>query len=152
MVGKQNACAPNTSVRSLKPLGRWQPRLHFSRTKRVLSKIFTKTGISDIHAPVKSFKSAFARKGPDVLTEELVAVLSRKTGLEFKAVFELVYANLLARNAGSGTEEMLRLRLYEKLQQLVAQGAVKKTIAKEIKKYKGTDSLAHVLPVVPVTT
>ena len=96
---------------------------------------------------MKSFKSAFARKGPDVVTEELVAVLSRKTALEFKDLFELVHANLLARKSANGGEEMLRLRIYEKLQQLVAQGAVKKTIAKEIKKYRGTASLASVLPV-----
>ena len=82
------------------------------------------------------------------MTEELVAVLSRKSAVEFKALFELVHANLLARNAANAGEEMLRLRLYEKLQQLVAQGAVKKTIAKEVKTYRGTASLASVLPVV----
>ena len=98
---------------------------------------------------MKSFKSAFARKGPDVLTEELVAVLSRKTALEFKDLFTLVFANLKARNAANSSEEMMRLRLYEKLQQLVSQGAVKKVIAKDVKTYKGTASLAGVL-VVPV--
>ena len=78
------------------------------------------------------------------MAEELVAVLSRKTALEFKTLFELVFANLLARKAANGGEEMLRLRLYEKLQQLVSQGAVKKTIAGEVKKYRGTPSLAGV--------
>ena len=81
---------------------------------------------------------------------ELVAVLSGKSAIEFKPLFELVYANLRARNATSGGEEMLRLRVYEKLQQLVNQGAVKKTIAKEMKTYKGTALLATVLPVTPV--
>jgi hypothetical protein len=110
---------------------------------------FTHPRISAIHVPVKSFKSAFARKGPDAMTEELVAVLSRKESFEFKPLFDLVYANLRARNAAGSSEEMLRLRIYEKLQHLVAQGAVKKTIAKETKKYRGTASLASVLAVVP---
>jgi len=43
---------------------------------------------------------------------------------------------LRARNAASGGEEMLRLRAYEKLQNLVARGAVKKNG----KKYKGLPS------------
>jgi hypothetical protein len=89
---------------------------------------------------VKSFKSAFARKGPDAMTEELVAVLSGKESFEFKPLFDLVYANLRARKASGSSEEMLRLRIYEKLQHLVAQGAVKKTIAKETKKYRGSFS------------
>ena len=44
--------------------------------------------------------------------------------------------NLRARNAASGGEEMLRLRAYEKLQNLVARGAVRKNG----KKYKGLPS------------
>lgn len=67
------------------------------------------------------------------MTEELVTVLSQKTSFEFKQVFELVHENLRARNAASGGEEMLRLRAYEKLQNLVARGMVRKTG----KKYKG---------------
>ena len=42
---------------------------------------------------------------------------------------------------------MLRLRAYEKLQNLVARGVVKKTG----KKYKGLASLATLQPVVPGT-
>lgn len=67
------------------------------------------------------------------MTEELVAVLSSKSSFEFKQLFEVVHENLRARNAASGGEEMLRLRAYEKLQNLVARGLVKKTG----KKYKG---------------
>ena len=106
---------------------------------------FTHTRNPAIHVLVKSYKSAFARKGPDAVTEELVAVLSTKASFEFKPLFETIHANLSARKAAGSSEEMLRLRIYEKLQQLVAQGAVKKTIAKEIKKYRGTASLASVL-------
>src|SRR5213082_2688436 len=78
----------------------------------------------------------FSRRGPDRVAEELAAVLTKKTPHEFKALFDIVHANLRARNAASGGEEMLRLRLYEKLQNLVARGAVKKNG----KKYKGIPS------------
>ena len=79
-------------------------------------------------------KSAFSRRIPDLVTEELVAVLSRRASYEFKQIFEAVHENLQARNAANGGAEMLRLRSYEKLQNLVARGAVTKTG----KKYKGS--------------
>lgn len=79
-------------------------------------------------------RNAFSRKVPDLVTEELVAILSRRATFEFKQLFDVVHENLRARNAASGGEEMLRLRAYEKLQNLVARGAVKKTG----KKYKGS--------------
>ena len=78
-------------------------------------------------------KNAFSRRVPDLVTEELVSVLSSKGSFEFKQLFEVVHENLRARNAASGGEEMLRLRAYEKLQNLVARGVVKKNG----KKYKG---------------
>ena len=69
----------------------------------------------------------FSRRGPDRVAEELAAVLSKKTPFEFKSLFDVVHANLRARNAASGGEEMLRLRLYEKLQNFVQAGFAKKT-------------------------
>src|SRR5437762_12544993 len=81
-------------------------------------------------------KNAFSRRVPDLVTEELVAALSKKTTFEFKQLFEIVHENLRQRNAASGGEEMLRLRAYEKLQNLVARGVVKKTG----KSYKGDSS------------
>lgn len=78
-----------------------------------------------------SFKAS--RRGPDYVAEELVSVLSKKTVFEFKPLFLEVHANLRARNAASGGEDMLRLRAYEKLQALVLAGAVTKTG----KEYKG---------------
>ena len=83
-------------------------------------------------------KTAFSRRLPDLVTEELVSVLSRKSSFEFKQLFDIVHENLRARNAASGGEEMLRLRAYEKLQNLVARGMVKKTG----KKYRGLAALA----------
>lgn len=73
------------------------------------------------------------RGGPDVLTEELVSALSGNLTFEFKPLFAVVYSSLLARNAAHGGEEMLRLRLYEKLHRLVLAGGVDK----QGKSYRG---------------
>jgi len=87
-------------------------------------------------------KSAFSRRLPDLVTEELVAVLSKKgASFEFKQLFDVVHDRLKKRNAASGGEEMLRLRAYEKLQHLVSRNMVKKSG----KKYKGLVSLAHAI-------
>src|SRR5881397_2717777 len=83
---------------------------------------------------------SFTRRAPDNLTEELVAVLSSNASFEFKPLFEIILLNLRERNAASGGEEMLRLRAYEKLQGLVSQGAVNRTVAGVTKKYKGVAS------------
>src|SRR6201987_1133536 len=80
---------------------------------------------------------SFSRRAPDNLTEELVAVLSSKVSFEFKPLFDILLVNLRERNAASGGEEMLRLRAYEKLQGLVSQGAVNRTVNGAAKKYKG---------------
>jgi hypothetical protein len=81
--------------------------------------------------------ASFTRRAPDTITEELVAVLSSKASFEFKALFDIIFSNLRERNAASGGEEMLRLRAYEKLQGLVNQGAVTRTVTGIVKKYKG---------------
>jgi hypothetical protein len=70
--------------------------------------------------------NAFSRRLPDIITEELVFVLSQKTPYEFKQLFTVLHENLRRRNAANGGAEMLRLRAYEKLQNLVSRGAVKK--------------------------
>jgi hypothetical protein len=71
--------------------------------------------------------NAFSRRLPDIITEELVLVLSQKTPYEFKQLFDVLHEKLRRRNAANGGAEMLRLRAYEKLQNLVSRGAVKKT-------------------------
>src|ERR1700745_2878285 len=81
-------------------------------------------------------KNAFSRRLPDLVTEELVSVLSQKKSFEFKQLFEVVHENLRQRNAASGGEEMPRLRACQKLQNLVARGVVKKNG----KSYKGDSS------------
>lgn len=81
------------------------------------------------------------RGGPDVLTEELVGALSGNATYEFKPLFVVVYGNLQARKAAHGGEDMLRLRLYEKLQWLVQTGGVEK----EGKNYRGNVSMLRPL-------
>ena len=86
-------------------------------------------------------KNAFSRRVPDLVTEELVAVLSRRASFEFKQLFDIVHENLRARNAASGGEEMLRLRAYEKLQNLVQDGMVTKIA----KKYRGKPAALQIV-------
>ena len=83
-----------------------------------------------------------------MVTEELVAVLTKKTSFEFKQLFDQVHERLKARNAASGGEEMLRLRAYEKLQNLVSSGMVKKAA----KKYKGIPKVLATLETFPPKT
>src|SRR5437773_10902796 len=84
--------------------------------------------------------ASFSRPMPDNISEELVAVLSSRASFEFKPLFDILLYNLRERNAASGGEEMLRLRTYEKLQGLVNQGAVTRTVTGITKKYKGVAS------------
>ena len=84
-------------------------------------------------------RTRFSRRLPDHVTDELVTVLSedKKKNYGFNDLFELVYENLKERNAVSGGEEMLRLRAYEKLQNLVTRGLVEK----DGKKYRGLEGI-----------
>jgi hypothetical protein len=85
----------------------------------------------------KKRSASFTRRAPDIITEELVGVLSSNASFEFKALFDIIFSKLRERNAASGGEEMLRLRVYEKLQGLVHQGAVTRMVTGIVKKYKG---------------
>ena len=83
-------------------------------------------------------RTRFSRRIPDHVTDELVGVLNENdTALEFNNLFELVYENLKEKNAVSGGEEMLRLRAYEKLQNLVTRCLVEK----KGKSYKGLEGI-----------
>lgn len=72
-------------------------------------------------------KTTFSRRVVDHVTDELVSVLQDGESYEFKALFTKVFEGLKLRNAASGGEEMLRLRLYEKLLSLVKRGLIQKT-------------------------
>ncbi len=82
-------------------------------------------------------RTRFSRRVPDHVTDELVSVLSEPKNFAFNELFEVVYENLKKRNAVSGGEEMLRLRAYEKLQNLVTRGLVQK----EGKQYRGLERI-----------
>ena len=82
-------------------------------------------------------KTRFSRRVPDHVTDELVNVLSSQETYEFNQLFRLVYDNLKVKTAVSGGEEMLRLRSYEKLQNLVSRGLC----AKVDKTYRGLEGL-----------
>jgi hypothetical protein len=78
----------------------------------------------------------FSRRTPDLLAQEIATVLSAKTWFEFKELFTAVHLKAKARNAANCGEEMLRLRTYEKLQNLVSAGVVEKIS----KQYRGVSS------------
>ena len=93
--------------------------------------------------------SKYNPRGPDTVAEEIATVLIGKGALEFKALFTIIFTNLRAKNMGGG-EEMLRLRVYEKLQNMVKKGMVDKIVTNGVKEYLGLASLSSALPVVPV--
>ncbi len=74
-----------------------------------------------------------------------MAVFSSRSSYEFKPLFDVILTTLRERNAASGGEEMLRLRAYEKLQSLVSQGAVNRTVNGTVKKYKGVPKRLAIL-------
>jgi hypothetical protein len=84
--------------------------------------------------PPTTKQTRFSRRLPDHVTDELVTVLSEDKTFGFNDLFERTFERLKERNAVSGGEEMLRLRAYEKLQNLVTRGLVEKIL----KEYKGS--------------
>ena len=75
----------------------------------------------------------FSLRGPDRVSDALATVLSSKGAWEFKTLFDLVHANLRAKDFARGGDEMLRLRTHEKLQNFLSAGIV----TKNGKEYKG---------------
>lgn len=68
----------------------------------------------------------FSLRSPDRVSDALAAVLSNKGAWEFKALFDLVHANLRSKDYARGGDEMLRLRAHEKLQNFLFSGIVTK--------------------------
>ena len=99
-----------------------------------LSRFCLRSMYGPVVMAISTKRTRFSRRLPDHVTDELVNVLSEKKLFGFNDLFERVFANLKLRNAVSGGEEMLRLRAYEKLQNLVTRGLVEKNG----KEYKGT--------------
>jgi hypothetical protein len=75
-------------------------------------------------------RNSFFRHRQDFVSEELTAALLEKSSYEFNDLFQSVHERLRARHTSNGGEDMLRLRVYEKLQDLVSRGLVKKTAKK----------------------
>ena len=73
------------------------------------------------------------RPAQDFVAEEMVTALLKDSSYDFHELFEAVHVRLRARNAAGSGKEMLRLRVYEKLRVVVAQGLVKK----DDKRYSG---------------
>jgi hypothetical protein len=70
-------------------------------------------------------RGTFARKTFDVVTKEsIIILLKQKKGLTFPDFFVLLFARLKECGAASGGEEMIRLRAYDKIQELQASGYV----------------------------
>jgi hypothetical protein len=93
-------------------------------------------------------RHTYPRHRKDHASEELMAVLLARPTYVFNELFQAVHENLRARNAAGCGEEMLRLRVYEKLQVLVTQGLVEK-IDKKYSAVRGSllaraTELAHV--------
>ena len=82
-----------------------------------------------------------SRRIPDTVSEELVAALLNSKSHEFTALFSVIHSALKARNAANCSEEILRLRTYDKLQNLVREGQVTKIG----KTYKGVITALHPL-------
>ena len=66
------------------------------------------------------------RPAQDFVSEEMVTALLKEGSYDFNELFGVVYEHLRARKAAGSGKEMLRLRVYEKLNIMVSQGLVKK--------------------------
>ena len=84
-------------------------------------------------------KNAFSRRLPDLVTEELVSVLSQKSSFEFKQLFEIVHENSARPQCEMrerGARKCCACEPMRNSKNLVQRGMAKKTG----KKYKGVAS------------
>jgi hypothetical protein len=89
---------------------------------------------------------SFERKTPNPLVIHLQAVLDRREWLEFKPLFSILLNDLRASKAAHGSEEMLRLRAYNALQEFVRFGVAEKVGTK----YRGVLAAAPAAAIEPV--
>ena len=71
-------------------------------------------------------RSRSSRKTPDLVTDELILILHEAGMLEFNDIFQRTVVVMKAKNMSLGGEEILRLRIYEKLQNQVSAGGLMK--------------------------
>jgi hypothetical protein len=73
------------------------------------------------------------RAAPSRLAEELMKALTTTSWFDFKQLFDAVFAALRKTGSANAGEEMLRLRAYDDLQEMVRAGLVEKSA----KQYRG---------------
>lgn len=71
-------------------------------------------------------RSHSSRKTPDLVTDELIIILHEAGMLEFNDIFQRTVVVMKEKHMSLGGEEILRLRIYEKLQNLVSAGGLVK--------------------------
>lgn len=67
-----------------------------------------------------------SRRVSDQIREEIIDALLGSGMLEFNEIFVCVVDSLKKKGLATGGEEILKLRIYEKLQTLVSLGALQK--------------------------
>ncbi len=67
-----------------------------------------------------------SRKTPDLVTDVLILILHEAGVLEFNDIFQRAVTVMKENHMPLGGEEILRLRIYEKLQNLVSSGGLVK--------------------------
>lgn len=75
-----------------------------------------------------------SKRVTDIVRQEVIDVLLCAEIIEFNSIFLQVSTNMKQKNYSTGGEEILRLRIYEKLQALVSEGGIRKK-GKEYEKY-----------------
>ena len=71
-------------------------------------------------------RSSSSRQTPDLVTDELIIILHEAGMLEFNDIFQRTVIVMKQKHMSLGGEEILRLRIYEKLQGLVSAGGLVK--------------------------
>ncbi len=84
-------------------------------------------------------RSRSSRKTPDLVTDELIIILHEAGMLEFNDIFQRTVIVMKQKHMSLGGEEILRLRIYEKLQGLVSAGG----LVKKGREYTAQPKLIH---------
>lgn len=67
-----------------------------------------------------------SRKSPDLVTDELIDIMQKVGVLEFNEIFLQALSAMKEKKMPMSGEEILRLRIYDKLQNLVSAGGLMK--------------------------
>ena len=71
-------------------------------------------------------RASLSAKSRDFLTDEIILILLESKIIEFSDLFGKVVDVLKQKHHHVGGEEILRLRIYEKLQSIVSSGGARK--------------------------